>query len=67
MIERLVNDTVLDFLEDKGIDTGAYRESAQAIINNSGIMMSGGSIGAVAQQGGKVGKVKVQNKGTSKA
>lgn len=67
MIERLVNDTVLDFLEDKGVDTGAYRESAQAIINNSGIMMSGGSIGAVAQKGGKVGKVKMQNKGTSKA
>ena len=67
MIERLVNDTVLDFLEGKGVDTGAYRESAQAIINNSGIMMSGGSIGAVAQKGGKVGKVKMQNKGTSKA
>ncbi len=67
MIERLVNDTVLDFLEDKGVDTGAYRESAQAIINNSGVMMSGGSIGAVAQKGGKVGNVKMQNKGTSKA
>jgi len=63
MIERLVNDTVLDFLEDKGVDTGAYRESAQAIINNSGgVMMSGGSIGGVAFKGGKV---KVQNNGGS--
>jgi hypothetical protein len=35
IIERLVTDTVFDFLVDKGVDTSAYQESASAVINNN--------------------------------
>ena len=35
VIQRLVLDTVLDFLSEKGVDTSAYQESASAIITNS--------------------------------
>ena len=40
IIERLVLETVLDFLVAKGVDTTAYRASAQAIYN-SGIIVGG--------------------------
>lgn len=43
IIERLLNDTVLDFLVSKGIDTAAYRASASIAINN-GTVISGGSV-----------------------
>jgi hypothetical protein len=35
IIERLVTETVLDFLEANDVDTTAYRTSAQMVINNS--------------------------------
>jgi hypothetical protein len=43
IIERLVTDTVLDFLADKGVDTTAYQNSALAVIN-SGVVISGGTV-----------------------
>jgi hypothetical protein len=43
IIERLVTDTVLDFLAAKGVDTTAYQNSALAVIN-SGVVISGGTI-----------------------
>jgi hypothetical protein len=42
LAERLITDTVLDFLEAKGVNTAAYRASASSVINN-GLMISGGS------------------------
>jgi hypothetical protein len=46
IIQRLVLDTALDFLTDKGVDTGAYRQSANAIISNSYTIH--GSVGSLA-------------------
>jgi hypothetical protein len=40
IVERLVLDTVLDFLVAKGVDVAAYRAAAQAIYN-SGIIVGG--------------------------
>lgn len=40
ILERLVLETVLDFLGSEGIDTTAYRASAQAIYN-SGVIVGG--------------------------
>lgn len=59
LVERLVNDTVLDYLAAKGVDTSAYANSAMTIMNNGGVIASGtfngptafGS-GATAQQFG---------------
>jgi hypothetical protein len=46
IVQRLVLDTVLDFLTDKGVDTSAYQESASAIITNSYTIH--GNVGAMA-------------------
>jgi hypothetical protein len=35
IVQRLVLDTVLDFLREKGVDTSVYQRAANAIINNS--------------------------------
>jgi hypothetical protein len=43
IIERMLNDTVLDFLVAKGVDTTAYRASANTVINN-GTVISGGTV-----------------------
>jgi hypothetical protein len=43
IIERLVTDTVLDFLMAQGVDTTAYRNSALAVVNN-GVVISGGTV-----------------------
>lgn len=52
IIERLVTDTVLDFLVAKGVDTAAYRASMTAVINN-GVVISGGAVtGPVAAGAG---------------
>lgn len=52
IIERLVTDTVLDFLVAKGVDTAAYRASMTAVINN-GVVISGGTVtGPVAAGAG---------------
>jgi hypothetical protein len=40
LAERLINDTVLDFLAAKGVDTSAYANSAMTIMNNGGIIGS---------------------------
>ena len=40
ILERLVLETVLDFLDSEGVDTTAYRASAQAIYN-SGVIVGG--------------------------
>ncbi len=41
--ERLVNETVLDYLKTQGADTGAYRSSMTQVIN-SGVVISGGTV-----------------------
>jgi hypothetical protein len=46
IVQRLVLDTVLDFLTEKGVDTSAYQESASAIITNSYTIH--GNVGAMA-------------------
>jgi hypothetical protein len=46
IVQRLVLDTVLDFLKEKGVDTSAYQESASAIITNSYTIH--GNVGAIA-------------------
>jgi hypothetical protein len=46
IIERLVIETALDFLVAKGVDTTAYRASAQAIYN-SGVIVTGNNSGNV--------------------
>lgn len=52
IIERLVTDTVLDFLVAKGVDTAAYRASMTAVIN-TGVVISGGTVtGPVAAGAG---------------
>ncbi|HEY3902550.1 MAG TPA: hypothetical protein VGM14_01420 [Streptosporangiaceae bacterium] len=38
LAERMITDTVLDFLADKGVDISAYAQSAGAVINNSGVI-----------------------------
>jgi hypothetical protein len=55
IIERLIIETVLDFLVAKGVDTAAYRASAQAIYN-SGVVITGnsGNISNVNTGGGSV-------------
>lgn len=51
IIERLVIETVLDFLVANDADTSAYRASAQAIYN-SGVIVAGSNSGAVSQNTG---------------
>ena len=51
VIERLVIDTVLDFLVAKGVDTSAYRASAQAIYNN-GVIVAGNNNAVASSTGG---------------
>lgn len=46
IVQRLVLDTVLDFLTEKGVDTSAYQESASAIITNSYTIH--GNVGSMA-------------------
>lgn len=41
--ERLVGETVLDYLEAQGADTAAYRASMTTVIN-SGVVISGGTV-----------------------
>jgi hypothetical protein len=50
IIERLVIETVLDFLVEKGADTSAYRQSAQAVYN-AGVIVAGNN-NAVASNSG---------------
>ena len=52
-MERLAIETVLDFLVAKGVDTAAYRASAQAI-SYSGVMVAGGKSGTINTGSGTV-------------
>jgi hypothetical protein len=45
ILERLVLEAVLDFLDSEGVDTTAYRASAQAIYN-SGVIVGGNVAGS---------------------
>lgn len=47
IIERLLTDTVLDFLAEKGVDTTAYANSASTIVN-AGVLNYGNMSGPVA-------------------
>jgi hypothetical protein len=60
LVERLINDTVLDYLAAKGVDTSAYANTAMTIMNNGGVIASGTfngpaafGAGATAQQFGQ--------------
>jgi hypothetical protein len=53
IIEKLVIETVLDFLVAKGVDTAAYRASAQAIYNN-GVIVGGNNSGNINTGSGNV-------------
>jgi hypothetical protein len=53
IIERLITDTVFDFLVDKGVDTSAYQANASAIINN-GVMIAGNNTGTAAAGNSRV-------------
>jgi hypothetical protein len=60
IIERLVLDTVLDFLVAKGVDTAAYRNNAQTVVN-SGVVIAGGTVtGPVAAGHGAVAFTETQ-------
>lgn len=60
IIERLVLDTVLDFLVAKGVDTTAYRNNAQTVVN-SGVVIAGGTVtGPVAAGPGAVAFTETQ-------
>jgi hypothetical protein len=55
IIERLVIETVLDYLDSRDVDTAAYRARAEAIYN-SGIIIAGnnsGSFSNVSTGGGQ--------------
>lgn len=56
ILERLVLETVLDFLDSEGVDTTAYRASAQAIYN-SGVIVGGNVANSTlnVRDGGKRG------------
>ena len=51
LAERMITDTVLDFLAEKGVDIAAYAQSASAVINNSGIIGQNVSISGTAALG----------------
>lgn len=51
IIERLVIETTLDFLIDRGADTGAYRQSAQAVYN-AGVIVAGSNNAVAVSTGG---------------
>jgi hypothetical protein len=53
IVERLVIETVLDFLVAKGADTSAYRASAQAIYSNS-VFVSGSNSGNINTGSGNI-------------
>lgn len=54
LIERRVNEAVLDYLADEcGIDVSAYRDQAASIMNN-GVIMTGGSVSGQVAVGGRV-------------
>ena len=63
IVQRLVLDTVLDFLREKGVDTSAYQESASAIITNS--VTIHGNVGAMATGSHGRAEGRVQGPSTS--
>lgn len=63
LIERLVTDTVMDFLRAKGVDVSAYASSAGTVINSSTVITGGSFNGNVAM--GVVGGVQQQTRAPS--
>ena len=55
IIERMLTDTVFDFLRAKGVDTSAYVRAVGNIVNNSSVINYGSMTGPVtASSGGTV-------------
>ena len=48
VIERVVLDTVLDFLTEKGVDTTVYQQQAQSVVNH-GVMVTGNVQGSTVR------------------
>ncbi len=63
LIERLVTDTVLDFLRAKGVDVSAYANSAGTVINSNTVIEGGSFSGNIAM--GVVGTVQQQTRAPS--
>jgi len=61
--ERLVIDTVLDFLRAKGVDVSAYVSSAGTVINSNTVIEGGSFSGNIAL--GVVGPVQQQTRAPS--
>ncbi|HEX8346911.1 MAG TPA: hypothetical protein VF657_19550, partial [Actinoplanes sp.] len=56
LIERRVVASVLDFLEDRGIDTAEYRARVDSVLVNNGMIATGGStIKDSVNKGGNIG------------
>ena len=49
VVERRVVAAVLDFLEDRGVDTAEYRQRATTILNNNGVMNTGSGTTHISQ------------------
>jgi hypothetical protein len=63
IIQRLVLDTVLDFLREKGVDTSVYQRAANAIVNNSYTNLGNVGSWATGTQGKAEGAVHVTSGG----
>lgn len=69
LIQQRITASVLDYLEERGVDTSGYREQARTIINN-GTMITGGTVtgpvaggtGAQAVQVAQTGKQGARSK-----
>ncbi len=56
LIERRVIASVLDFLQDRGIDTAEYRTRTDSVLVNNGMIAAGGStISDSSNRGGNIG------------
>ncbi|GAA0568144.1 hypothetical protein [Actinomadura livida] len=53
LIERRVNEALLDYLTECGVDVSAYREQVGAILNQ-GVIMTGGTVNGQVAAGGRV-------------
>lgn len=66
IIERLLTDTVLDFLVSKNVDVSAYRASVSVAINN-GTVISDSTVTATNLVGGQAASVQVNQQSGSAA
>jgi len=66
LLERRINEAVIDYLRDQGIDTSEY-ENRVNVFTNNGVMIAGDNLGSAA--GGDNAKAtvsKTDSKGTAK-